>query len=150
MQWFRGSSRAPPPFISSEPSLRTKPLPEPPLGVTCDSPADPNRVGPSQPPPSALLMGTAALCFGGGGCKGLRGGWGKETRAWGSGDEKVVGKIFELLFNAGLSEEQVRDPALPRRWQSKGLLGQGGGLFNKFHPPPPSWKVSLRSGTSTQ
>ena len=39
-------------------------------------------------------------------------GWGKVMRAWGSGDEKVVGKIFELLFNAGSSEEQARDPAV--------------------------------------
>ena len=52
-------------------------------------------------------------------------GWGKVMRAWGSGDEKVVGKISELLFNAGLSEEQERDPPFPRRWQSKGSLGQG-------------------------
>ena len=64
-------------------------------------------------------------------------GWRKVMRARGSGDENVVEKIFELLFNAGLSEEQARDPALPRRWQSKRSLrqGVGGALFKKFHPP---------------
>ena len=52
LQWFRGSSCAPS-FISSEPPLRTEapPEPPPPLGVTCDSPADPNRVGPIAAPP---------------------------------------------------------------------------------------------------
>ena len=59
-------------------------------------------------------------------------------RSWGSGDEEVVGKFFEVLFNAGRSEEQARDSDLPRRWQIKSSLGQGmggGGLFKKFHPP---------------
>ena len=28
-------------------------------------------------------------------------GWNKVMKAWGSGDEKVVSKNFELLFNAG-------------------------------------------------
>ena len=47
-------------------------------------------------------------------------------------------KKFELLFNAGRSEDQARDPELPRRWQSKSSLGSGigGPLFKKFHPPP--------------
>ena len=57
-------------------------------------------------------------------------------KAWGSGDEKVVAKDFELLFNAARSEDQARDPELPRRWQSKSTLGSGvgGPLFKKFHP----------------
>ena len=57
-------------------------------------------------------------------------------KAWGSGDEKVVAKNFELLFNAARSEEQAKDPALPRRWQSKSALGSGvgGPLFKKFNP----------------
>ena len=76
-------------------------------------------------------------------------GWSKVMRVWGSGNEKLVGEIIELLFYAGLSEEQARNPALPRRWQSKGLLGQGlgGGAFQEV-PPPPPWKVSLRLGNS--
>ena len=59
-------------------------------------------------------------------------------KAWGSGDEKVAAKNFELLFNVGRSEDQARDPDPPRRWQSKSSLGQGvgGALFKKFHPPP--------------
>ena len=57
-------------------------------------------------------------------------------KAWGSGDEKLVAKYFELLFNASGSEDQARDPELPRRWQSKSTLvsGVGGPLFKKFHP----------------
>ena len=57
-------------------------------------------------------------------------------KAWGSGDEKVVAKNFELLFNAARSEEHAKDPGLPRRWQSKSNLGSGvgGPLFKKFHP----------------
>ena len=57
-------------------------------------------------------------------------------KAWGSGDEKVVAKTFELLFNAARSEKQAKDPGLPRRWQSKSTLGSGVGwpLFKKFHP----------------
>ena len=57
-------------------------------------------------------------------------------KAWGSGDEKVVAKNFELLLNAARSEDQAKDPQLPRRWQSKSNLGSGvgGPLFKKFHP----------------
>ena len=65
-------------------------------------------------------------------------GWNKVMKAWGSGDEKVVAKNFEVLFNAGRSEDQARDPELALRWQSKSS------------PPPPSPKVSLRLQTSTQ
>ena len=72
-------------------------------------------------------------------------------KAWGSGDEKVIAKNFELLFNGARSEYQARDPDLPRSWQSKSSLGQGvgGPLFKNFHPPP-LWKVSVRLETSTQ
>ena len=62
----------------------------------------------------------------------------------------MVAKNLELVFNAGRSEDQARDPDLPRLWQSKRSLGSGvgGPLFKKFEPPP-SPKVSLRLGTST-
>ena len=138
LQWFPGSSCAPA-FISSKPPLRTEPLREPPYGVTCDPPADPNRVGPSQPPLNVVDANGYIVLPGVADAKDCEVGWGKVMRAWGSGDEKVVGENFELLFNAGLSEEQARDPALPRRRQSKGSLGHGLGvpLFKKFHPPPP-------------
>ena len=68
LQWFRGSSCAPP-LISSEPRLRTEPLPEPPLGMMCDSPADPNSAGPSQPPPHLCSWERLHCASGGGGCK---------------------------------------------------------------------------------
>ena len=72
-------------------------------------------------------------------------------KAWGSGDEKVVAKNFELLFNAARSEDQAKDPELPRRWQSKINLGSGvGGGLSSRSSTPTSPKVSLGLGTSTQ
>ena len=58
-------------------------------------------------------------------------------KAWGSGDEKVVAKNCELLFNVWWSGEPARDPDVPRRWQSKRLLGQGVGapFLKKYQPP---------------
>ena len=58
-------------------------------------------------------------------------------KAGGCGDEKVVTKKFEWLFNAARSEDQARYPDLPRCWQSKNFLyqGVGGPLLKKFHPP---------------
>ena len=135
LQWYRGASM-PPPFISSEPPLCTEPLPDPPHGVMGHPDPASDRVGPSQPPLNF---------FDGNGYIVLRGlveardcevGCNKVMKAWGSGDEKVVSKNFVLLFNASRSEDQVRDPALPRRWQSKSTLGSGVGvpLFKMFHP----------------
>ena len=49
LQWYRGASCAPP-FISSEPPVRTEPLPDPPHGVMGSPNPAPDRVGPSQPP----------------------------------------------------------------------------------------------------
>ena len=77
-------------------------------------------------------------------------GWDKVMKVWGNGEEEIVATIFELLFNAGRSEDQASDPDLPRLWQSKSSLGSGvgGPLFKKFHPCSP--KVSLWLGTSNQ
>ena len=139
LHWFRGSSYAPPPFISNEPPLCTEPLPDPRPGVPCVSPTDPNSVGPSQPPLN-FVDGNGYIVLWVRGVEANRRevGWGKVMRAWGRGDEKVVEKILELLCNAGLSEEQARDRALPRRWQSKGSLqlGVGRRFFKKIQPPP--------------
>ena len=93
----------PPPFISSEPPLRTEPLPNPPLGVTCDSIADPNRIGPAQPPLNCVDGNSYIVLRGSVDAKDCEVGWGKVMKAWGNGDEKVVSKIFEMLFNAGMS-----------------------------------------------
>ena len=49
LQWYRGASCAPP-FISSEPPLRTEPLPDPPHGVMGYPDRAPDRVGASKPP----------------------------------------------------------------------------------------------------
>ena len=137
LQWYRGASCAPP-FISSEPPLRTEPLPDPPHGVTGSPDPAPDRVGPSQPPLN-FVDGNGYIV--------LRGlveerdcevGWNKVMKAWGSGDEKVIAKNFELLFNAARSEEQAKDPELPRRWQSKSaLIGVGGGGASLQEVPPP-------------
>ena len=94
----------PPPLISSEPPpLPDEPLPEPPLGVTCNSPAEPNRVGPLQRPLNFVHGKGYIVLRGVMDAKDFKVGWGKVTRPRGSGHEKRVGKIFQLPFNAGLS-----------------------------------------------
>ena len=135
LQWYRGASCAPP-FISSEPPLRTEPLPDPPHGVTGSPDPAPDRVGPSQPPLNFVDGNGYIVLRGLVEARDCEVGWNKVMKAWGSGDEKVVANNFELLFNAARSEEQAKDPTLPRRWQSKSTLGSGvgGPLFKKFHP----------------
>ena len=118
---------APPPFISSEPPLRTEPLPDPPHGVTGSPDPAPDRVGPSQPPLNFVDGNGYIVLRGLVEARDCEVGWNKVMKAWGSGDEKVVAKNFELLFNAARSEEQAKDHALPRRWQSKSTLGSGVG-----------------------
>ena len=96
----------------------------------------PDRVGPSQPPLNFVDGKGYIVLRGLVEARDCEVGWNKVMKAWGSGDEKVVAKNFELLFNAARSEEQAKDPGLPRRWQSKSNLGSGvgGPLFKKFHP----------------
>ena len=96
----------------------------------------PDRVGPSQPPLNFVDGNGYIVLRGLVEARDCEVGWNKVMKAWGSGDEKVVAKNFELLFNAARSEEQAKDPALPHRWQSKSTLGSGvgGPLFKKFHP----------------
>ena len=95
----------------------------------------PDRVGPSQPPLNFVDGNGYIVLRGLVEARDCEVGWNKVMKAWGSGDEKVVAKNFELFFNAAQSEEQAKDPALPRRWQSKSTLGSGvgGALFKKFH-----------------
>ena len=96
----------------------------------------PDRVGPSQPPLKFVDGNGYIVLRGLVEARDCEVGWNKVMKAWGSGDEKVVAKNFELLFNAARSEEQAKDPGLPRRWQSKSTLGSGvgGPVFKKFHP----------------
>ena len=135
LQLYRGASCAPP-FISSEPPVRTEPLPDPPHGVMGSSDPTPDRVGPSQPPLNFVDGNGYIVLRGLVEARDCAVGWNKVIKAWGSGDEKVVAKNSEPLFNAPRSEEQAKDPGLPRRWQSKSTLGSGvgGPLFKKFHP----------------
>ena len=62
-------------------------------------------------------------------------GWSKVMKAWGTGKEKVVGKNFELLFNAGLSEDEAKNPDLRGAGRAKARWGRGWGghLFKKSH-----------------
>ena len=149
LQRYHGASM-PPPFISSEPPLSTEPLPDPPHRVTGNPHHAPDRVGPSQPPLNFID---------GSGYNVLRGlveardcevGWNKVMKAWGSGDEKVVAKNFELLFNAARSEDQAKDPKPPPALAKQEQLGVGGGGLSSRSSNPTSPKVSLRLGTSTQ
>ena len=148
VQWSRGASCAPP-FISSEPPLRTEHLPDAPHGPLGNYDPAPDRVGPSQPPLNFVDGNGYIVLRGLVEARDSEVGWDKVMQAWGRGDKKVVAKIFELLVNAARSEDQARDPDLS--WQSKSSLGSGAGgpLFKKFHPslhgrcpsgwePPPS------------
>ena len=135
LQWYRGASCAPP-FISSEPPLRTEPLSDPPFGVMGSPDPAPDRVGPSQPPLNVVDRNGYIVLRGLVEARDCEVGWNKVMKAWGSGDEKVVAKNFELLFNAARSEQQAKDPRLPRRWQRRSSLGSGvgGPLFKTFYP----------------
>ena len=127
LQWYRRATCAPP-FISSEPPLRTEPLPDPPHGVTGSPDPAPDRVGPSQPPLNFVDGNGYIVLRGLVEARDCEVGWNKVMKAWGSGDEKVVAKNFELLFNAARSEEQAKDPAL-------------GSLTDMWGTPPPLCEI---------
>ena len=127
----------PPPFISSEPPLRTEPLPDPPHGVMGTPDPAPGRAGPSQPPHNFVDGDGYIVLRGLVEARNCEVGWNKVMKVCGSGNEKVVSKNLELLFNASRCEDQARDlEPPPRRWQSKSTLGSGvgGPLFKKFQP----------------
>ena len=70
-------------------------------------------------------------------------------KAWGSGDERVVAKIFELLFHAGLSQDQLGEGLFgPPALAKQGAAGTRGGAFSRSSMP--LVKVSPLLGTSTQ
>ena len=141
LQWSRGASCAPP-FVSSEPHLRTEHLPEPPYGVMGNHDPAPDTVGPPQPPLNFFDGKGYIVLWGRVEPRDCEVGWNKVMKAWGNGDEKVVPTNFGLLFNAGRTEDEARDPDLPRRWQSKNSLGSGvGGPLFKKPPPPPTVSV---------
>ena len=98
---------APPPFISSEPCVRTEPLSDPPHGVLGSPDPAPDRVGPSQPPLNFVDGNGYIVLRGLVEARDCEVGWNKVMKAWGSGDEKVVAKNFELLFNAARSAERA-------------------------------------------
>ena len=138
-----------PPFISSERPLGTEPLPDPPHGVMGNPEPAPDRVGPSQPPLNFVDGNGYIVLRGLVEARDCEVGWDKVIKAWGSGDEKVVSKNCDVLFNGSRSEDQARDPELPRRWQSQSTWGLGSGGLSSRSSNPTSPKVSLRLGTST-
>ena len=83
--------------------------------MTSDSPADPNRVAPTQPPLNFVDGNGYTVLRGVAEAKDCEVGWNKVMKACGSGNKKAVGKNFKLLLNADLSEEQAWDPELPPR-----------------------------------
>ena len=101
---YRGASMAPP-FISSEPPLRTEPLPDPPHGVMGNPDPAPDRGGPSQSPLNFVDGNNYIVLRGLVEPRDCEVGWNNMMKAWGSGDEKVVSKNFELLFNASRRED---------------------------------------------
>ena len=71
----------------------------------------PDRVGPSQPPINFVDGNGYIVLRGLVEARDSEVGWNKVMKAWGSGDEKVVAKNFELLFNAARQYVKLR----PRR-----------------------------------
>ena len=135
LQWYRGASMPPPPFISSEPPLSTEHLPDPPHGVMGNPEPAPDRVGPSQPPLN-FVDGNIVL-------RGLvdardcEMGWNKVMKAWGSGDKKAVAKNFDLLFNQGGVKIKQGMPISPGVGKAKATWARGsGGLSSRSSTPP--------------
>ena len=58
-------------------------------------------------------------------------GWNKVMKAWGSGDEKVVAKNFELLFNAGRGEDQARVGVAHHPMRGVGKVFSAEGAFTR-------------------
>ena len=95
LQWYRGASCGPP-FISSEPPLRTKPLPQPPHGVVGNPDPAPDRVGPSQLPLNFVNGNGYIVLRDLVEARDCEVGWGKVMTVCGSGDEKVAAKNFSV------------------------------------------------------
>ena len=112
--------------------------------MTGDLPANRNRVGPSQPPLNFVDGNGYIVLRGVAEARDCKVKCGKVMRVWGSGDEKVLGKIFELLFNTRRSEEQARDPDPPPPGVGKAKAYRGGGGWAPFQevPPPPCGRCS--------
>ena len=139
-----------PPFISSEPPVRTEPLPDPPHGVMGSPDPAPHKVGPSQPPLNFVDGNGYIVLRGILEARDCEVGWNKLMKAWGSGDEKVVASNFELLFNAAQSEEQDKILRSPAVGKARAPWGRGWGGPSSRSSTPTSPKVSLGLGTSAQ
>ena len=111
----------------------------------------PDRVGSSQPPLNFVDGNGYIVLRGLAEARECEVGWKKVMKAWGSGDKKVVAKNSELLFNASPSEDRQGIRISRGVGKAKALWRpRSGGLLSRSSTPPPSWKVSLRLGTSTQ
>ena len=116
-----------PPFILSEPALRTEHLPHPPHGVMGNPDPAPDRVGLSQPPVNFVDVYAYIVLRGLMEARDCKLGLNKVIKASDSGDEKVVAQNLELLSNAGRSEDQARDRDLPRVGKAKTPWARGSG-----------------------
>ena len=101
-------------FYSCSP-VRMEPLADASLIVRYDPPLYPNMAGPSQPPVT-FVDGIGYME------KDCEVGRGKVTKAPWTGEERVVWKIFQFLFNPVLSEELAENPNFCRRWQSNRVM----------------------------
>ena len=141
---------APPPSFRVNPPSAPKPLPDPPHGVTGSPDPAPDRVGPSQPPLNFVDGNGYIVLRGLVEARDCEVGWNKVMKAWGSSDEKVAAKNFELLFNAARSEEQAKILRSPAGGKARAPWGRGWGGLSSRSSTPTSPKVSLGLGTSTQ
>ena len=71
-------------------------------------------------------------------------------KAWGSGDEKVVAKIVSCFSTPGGVKIRQGILSSPGVGKAKGPLGGGSQGLSSRSSGPPSPKVSLRLGRSTQ
>ena len=110
----------------------------------------PDRVGPSQPPLN-FVDGNGCIVF-----RGLveardcEVGWNKVMKACGSGDEKVVSKNLSCFSAPGGVKMRLGILCSPGVGTAKAPWGRGMGGLSSRSSTPPSPKVSLRLGTSTQ
>ena len=91
LQWYCGAPCAPP-FILSEPPLRTETVPDPPHGVMGNPDPAPDTVGPSLTPLNFVDRNGYIVLQGLEAARDCEVGWKKVMKASGSGDEKVVTK----------------------------------------------------------
>ena len=150
LQWYRGASCAPP-FISSEPPLRTEPLPDPPHGVTGSPDPAPDRVGPSQPPLNFVDGNGYIVLRGLVEARDCEVGWKQGDEGVGQRRRKSRRKEFLSSFSTARAvRSRPRIVRSPAGGKARAPWGRGWGGLSSRSSTPTSPKVSLGLGTSTQ